>query len=174
MCNCSLQCSLRSGGNDYDVSWIGNLGDAQNPCRMLFVDIQCLIVHITNQLFECKCFGVISAIFELQFTNQSWESCLELLQRNSTWPFVELLNFPRGTIDLHGVYEHWGHSLQWNIRWWCESRCGNMHTPLMNPSKWTLMYRWCSVTWTWIPGRNYTGWRWCYRHLMVPSWRLWA
>jgi hypothetical protein len=26
-------------------------------------------------------------------------------------------------------------------------------TPLINPSKWILMYHSCSVTWTWIPGR---------------------
>jgi hypothetical protein len=35
--------------------------------------------------------------------------------------------------------------LQRNIRWWCESRCGNMCTPLMSPSKWTLMDCWCGV-----------------------------
>ncbi len=48
MCNCSLQCSLRGGGDGYGVSWIGNLGDTQNPWRMLLVDIQCLIVHIMS------------------------------------------------------------------------------------------------------------------------------
>jgi len=173
MCNCSLQCSSRGGGggDGYGVSWIRNLGDTQNPCRMLFVDIQCLLVHITNQLFECERVGVIRAIPEFQFTNHSWKSCLELPQRNSTWPFAKLLNSPRGTTDLHGVYGCWGHNLQRDIRWWCESRCGNRRTPLMSPSKWTLMYCWCSVTWAWIPGRSYTRWRWCYRHLMVPSWR---
>jgi hypothetical protein len=101
MCNCSLQCSLRGGGDGCGVSWIGNLGDTQNPCRMLFVDIQCLIVHIMGQLFEYKRFGVISAILELQFTNHSLESSLELPQKNGTWPSVELLNSPRITVDLH-------------------------------------------------------------------------
>jgi hypothetical protein len=64
--------------------------------------------------------------------------------------------------------------LQWNIRWWCESWCGSKRTPLINPSKWTLMYRWCSVTLTWILGRNCTRWQWRCRHLMVPLWRLWV
>jgi len=141
---------------------------------MLFVDIQCLIVHITGQLFECKCLGVISAILELQFTNHSWESYLELHQRNSTWLSVELLNSPRGTVDLHDIYGCWGHNLQSNIRWWCESRCDHRHTPLMSPSKWTLMYRWCNVTWTRIPNRSCTGWQWCYRHLMILLWRSWT
>jgi hypothetical protein len=36
--------------------------------------------------------------------------------------------------------------LQRNIRWWCKSWCDNKRTPLINPSKWTLMYRWCNVT----------------------------
>jgi hypothetical protein len=36
--------------------------------------------------------------------------------------------------------------LQRSIWWWCESGCGNRHSPLMSPSKWTLMYPWCSVT----------------------------
>jgi hypothetical protein len=30
--------------------------------------------------------------------------------------------------------------LQQGIRWWCESRCSNRRTTLINPSKWTLMY----------------------------------
>jgi hypothetical protein len=64
--------------------------------------------------------------------------------------------------------------LQWSIRWRCESRCSNRCSPLMSPSKWTLMYRWCSVTWAWIPGRSCTRWRWCCRHLMVSSWSSWA
>jgi len=71
MCNYSLQCSLRGSGDGYGISWIRNLGDAQNPCRTLFVNIQCLIVHITSQLFECKRLGVISAILEFQFTNHN-------------------------------------------------------------------------------------------------------
>jgi len=146
------------------------------PKSLLLVvrDIQCFIVHIRGQLFECKCFGVITPILELQFTNQSWESCLELPQRKSTWPFAELLNSPRGIANLHGVYGYWGHTLQRNIRWWCESRCSNKCTPLMSPSKWIMIYRWCSVNWTWIPGRSYTGWRWCCGHLMVSSWRSWT
>ncbi len=41
---------------------------------------------------------------QLQFTNHSGEGCLELPQRSSTWPSTELLNSPRGTADLHGVY----------------------------------------------------------------------
>jgi len=65
MCNCNLQCGLRGCGNGYGVSWIENLGDAQNPYRMLLVNIQCLIVHITGKLFECKRLSVINAIFEL-------------------------------------------------------------------------------------------------------------
>ncbi len=65
MCNGSLQCNLRGGDDGCGVSWIGNLGDAQNPCKMLLVDIQCLIMHIMGQLFECKCFDVINAILEL-------------------------------------------------------------------------------------------------------------
>jgi hypothetical protein len=64
--------------------------------------------------------------------------------------------------------------LQWSIWWWCESRYSNERTPLINPSKWTLMYWWCSVTWTWIPGKSCTRWRWCCGCLMVPLWRLWA
>jgi hypothetical protein len=53
MCNGSLQWSLKGGGNGYGISWIGDLGDAQNPQKMLLVDIQRLIVHIIGQLFEC-------------------------------------------------------------------------------------------------------------------------
>jgi hypothetical protein len=64
--------------------------------------------------------------------------------------------------------------LQQNIRWWCESRCSTKHTPLINPSKWTLMYCWCSVTWTWIPSKSCTRWRWRCRCLMVLSWRSWT
>jgi hypothetical protein len=89
-------------------------------------------------------------------------------------PSAELLNSPRGTTNLHGVNGCWSHNLQRSIRWWCESRCNNRCTPMINPSKWTLMYCWCSVTWTWIPGRSCTRWQWCCRHLMVPSWRSWT
>jgi hypothetical protein len=64
--------------------------------------------------------------------------------------------------------------LEWNIRWWCENRCNSRCTPLINPSKWTLMYYWCNVTWTWIHGRSCTRWRWCCKCLMEPSWRSWA
>ncbi len=71
MCNDSLQCNFRSGGDGYGISWIGDLDDAQNPWRMLLIDIQCFIVHIMGQLFECECLGVISAILELRFTNHS-------------------------------------------------------------------------------------------------------
>jgi hypothetical protein len=88
--------------------------------------------------------------------------------------FVEFLNSPRGIVDLHGVYGCRSNGLQHNIRWWCESRCSNKRNPLINPSKWTLIYRWCSVTWTWIPGRSCLGWWWRCRCLMVPSWKLWA
>ncbi len=98
MCNDNLQWNLRGGGDGYGISWIGDLGDAQNPWRMLRVDIQCFIMHISGQLFECECLGVISAILELQFTNHNWKSCLEFLQRNGTWPYIELLNSLRGTI----------------------------------------------------------------------------
>jgi len=31
MCNGSLQRSLRGGGDDYGIKWIGDLGDTQNP-----------------------------------------------------------------------------------------------------------------------------------------------
>ncbi len=64
MCNGSLQCSLRGGGDGFGISWIRDLGEAQNPQKMLLVDIQCLIVHIMGQLFECEHLGVISAIPE--------------------------------------------------------------------------------------------------------------
>ncbi len=127
-----------------------------------------------GQLFECECLSVISTIFKLQFTNHSWKSCFEFSQRNGTWPSVKLLNSTKGTVDLHGVYGCRGHNLQRNIQWWCESWCDNRRTPLINPSKWTLMYHWCSVTWTWILGRSYTGWWWRCRRLMVLSWRSWA
>jgi hypothetical protein len=158
MCNGSLHYSLKGDGNGYGISWIGDLSKAQNPLRMLFVDIQCFIMHITSQLFEHKHLSVISTILELQFTNHSWESCLEFLQRNGTLTWVELFNSPRRTIDLHGIYGCRGHDLQWNIWWWCESYCDSKHTPLINPSKWTLMYHWCSVTWIWIPDENYIRW----------------
>ncbi len=71
MCNGSLQCSLKGGGDGCGISWIEDLGDTQNPWKMLLIDIQCLIVHITGQLFECEHFGVINAIFELQFPNHN-------------------------------------------------------------------------------------------------------
>jgi hypothetical protein len=64
--------------------------------------------------------------------------------------------------------------LQRNIWWSCESRCGNRRTLLINPSKWTLMYCWCNVTWTWIPGRSCIKWRWCCGCLIVLLWRSWA
>jgi hypothetical protein len=64
--------------------------------------------------------------------------------------------------------------LQWNIWRWCENRCCIRRTPLINSSKWILMYRWCSVTWTWIPSRSCTRWQWRCRCLMILSWRLWA
>jgi hypothetical protein len=62
MCNGSLQCSLRGGGDGCGISWIGDLGDAQNLWRMLLINIQCFIVHITGQLFEYERLDVISAI----------------------------------------------------------------------------------------------------------------
>jgi hypothetical protein len=62
MCNGSLQCSLRGGGDGYGISWIRDFSDTQNPRRMLLVDIQCLLLHIMGQLFECECLGVINAI----------------------------------------------------------------------------------------------------------------
>jgi hypothetical protein len=83
---------LRGDGDGCGISWIGDLSEAQNPQRMLLVNIQCLIVHIMGQLFECERHGIISAILELQFTNHSLQSCLEFLQKNGTWPFAELLN----------------------------------------------------------------------------------
>jgi hypothetical protein len=64
--------------------------------------------------------------------------------------------------------------LQWNIWWWCESWCGSKCTSLINPSKWILIYRWCSVTWTRIPSRSCIGWRWQCKRLMVSSWRSWT
>jgi hypothetical protein len=94
ICNGSLQCSLWGSGDGFGISWIGDLNDAQNPWRMLFVNIQCFIVHITSQLFECERLGVINTILEFQFTNHSWESCLKLPPKNGTWPFAELLNSP--------------------------------------------------------------------------------
>ncbi len=171
MYNSSLECSLRGGGDGCDINWIGDLGDAQNPWRMLLVDIQCFIVHITSQLFECEHLSVINAILELQFTNHNWENCPELLLKKNTWPSVELLNSPRGTVDLHGVY---GDGLQQNVWWWCESWCGSRHTPLIKLSKWTIMYCWCSVAWTWILVRSCIRWWWSCRRLMVPWWRSWA
>jgi len=71
MCNGSLQCSLKGGGDGCGISWIRDIGDAQNPWRMLFIYFQCLIMHITGQLFECERLDVISTILELQFTNHS-------------------------------------------------------------------------------------------------------
>jgi hypothetical protein len=65
MFNYNLWCSLRGRDNGYGVRWIGDLSDAQNLGKMLFIDIQCLIVHIIGQLFECECLSAISAIFEL-------------------------------------------------------------------------------------------------------------
>ncbi len=65
MCNVNLLSSLKGGGDGYGISWIRDLGDAQNPRRMLLVDIQCLIMHITNQLFGCECLSVINTILEL-------------------------------------------------------------------------------------------------------------
>jgi hypothetical protein len=46
MCNGSLKCSLRSGGDGYGISWITDLDDAQNLGKMLLIDIQCFIVQI--------------------------------------------------------------------------------------------------------------------------------
>ncbi len=116
MCNGSLQYSLKGGSDGFGINWIGDLGDAQNPWRMLLVNIQCLIVHIMRQLFKCEHFGVISVALELQFTNHNRESCFEFLQRNGAWPFAELFNFPIGTTNFHGVYGCRGHNLQCNIR----------------------------------------------------------
>jgi hypothetical protein len=59
---------LKGGGDDYGISWIGDLGDAQNPQRMLLIHIQHLIMHITGYWFECERFNVIKTILELQFT----------------------------------------------------------------------------------------------------------
>jgi hypothetical protein len=64
--------------------------------------------------------------------------------------------------------------LQWSIWWWCESRCSSRCTPLINPSKWALLCRWCNVTQTWIPNRSYTRWWWCCRCLVVLSWGSWT
>jgi hypothetical protein len=47
-------------GNGCGTSWIGDLGDAQKSQRMLLVDVQSLIVHITCQLFKCERLGVVS------------------------------------------------------------------------------------------------------------------
>jgi hypothetical protein len=73
-------------------------------------------MHMTGQLFECKHLGVIITILELQFTNHSLESCLELPQRNGTLPSAKILNFPKGTINLHGVHGCSSHNLPQNIR----------------------------------------------------------
>jgi hypothetical protein len=54
MCNGSLQCNLRGGDDGYGISWIKDLGDAQNPETMLLIDIQCLIVNITGQLLNAN------------------------------------------------------------------------------------------------------------------------
>ncbi len=66
-----MAASLKGSGDGCGISWIGDLVDAQNLQKMLVVDIQCLIVHITGQLFECECLDVISTILELQFINHS-------------------------------------------------------------------------------------------------------
>jgi len=71
MYNDNLQCNLRGSGNGYGISWIGDLGDAQNLRKMLFIDIQCLLMHIMGQLFECERFSVINIILELQFINHN-------------------------------------------------------------------------------------------------------
>ncbi len=110
--------AFRSNGDGCGLSWIGDLNDTQNPWRMLLIDIQCFIVHIMGQSFECERFGVISAILELQFTNHSWKSCLEFSQINGTWPSVDLLNSLRGTTNLHGVYGCKNNSWQQNMMVW--------------------------------------------------------
>jgi len=70
-CNGNLQCNLRGDGDGCGINWIRDLGDTQNPQRMLLIDIHCLIVHIMGQLFECERLSVVSAILEFQFTNHS-------------------------------------------------------------------------------------------------------
>ncbi len=111
----------------------------------------------------------------MRFNSQTTieKSCLEFLQRNCTWASAEVLNSSIGNVDLHYIYGCTGHDLQWNIQCCCENKCNNKCTPLINPSKWTLMYCCCSVTWTWIPSRSCIRWRWRYRRLMVLSQRLW-
>jgi hypothetical protein len=50
-------------------------------------------------------------------------------------------------VPILGVKESSFHFSKVGLRqWWCKSRCSNMCTPLIKPSKWTLMYHWCSVT----------------------------
>ncbi len=90
MCNGSLQCSLRGDGDGYGISWIGDLGDAQNLQKMLLVDIQCLIVHITSQLLECECLDVINAIL-----SSNSQTTVEKVALNSLKEMVHglLLNF---------------------------------------------------------------------------------
>ncbi len=90
MCNYSLQCSLKGNGDGCGVSWIGDLSDAQNPSIMLFVHIQCLIVHITGQLFECKRINVIST-----YLSSSSQTMIEKVALNSLKEMVFglLVNF---------------------------------------------------------------------------------
>jgi hypothetical protein len=71
MCNGSLECNLRGNGDGCGISSIKDLDDAQNPLRMLLVDIKCFLVHITSQLFKYECLGVINTILEFHFTNHS-------------------------------------------------------------------------------------------------------
>jgi len=35
MCNGNLQCNFKGDGDGCGISWIGDLGDAQNPWRMV-------------------------------------------------------------------------------------------------------------------------------------------
>jgi hypothetical protein len=41
-------CNAACDDNDYGINWIRDLSDAQNPWRMLLIDIQCFIMHITS------------------------------------------------------------------------------------------------------------------------------
>jgi hypothetical protein len=102
-------------------------------------------------------------------------SRLSFLTRALASPCLSREPKPRvATLDLHGVYRCRSNGLQWNIWWWCESWCDYKRTPLINLSKWTLMYWLCSVIWTKILGRSCTKWHSCYRRLMVSLWRSWV
>jgi hypothetical protein len=54
MYNGSLHCRLRGDGDGCGISWIRDVDDAQNPQKMLLIDIQYLIVHIMGEFLNAN------------------------------------------------------------------------------------------------------------------------